>query len=136
MVQSPTQYKEHVPQNDGHPRASRENDGRLKASREDNSHPRASREDNDHPRAYLKTTPARGSLGCPRAWIKGEHENKKKWRKKKYHMHLQPRSTNIQRNPPVDQILGDISKGDTTRSCIANFCEHYSFVSSIEPFRV
>jgi hypothetical protein len=35
-----------------------------------------------------------------------------------------------------DQILGDISKGVTTRSSLANFCEHYSFVSSIEPFRV
>jgi hypothetical protein len=36
----------------------------------------------------------------------------------------------------VDQILGDISKGVTTRSRLANFREHYSFVSSIEPFRV
>jgi hypothetical protein len=42
----------------------------------------------------------------------------------------------IQRNHPVDQILGDISKGVTTHSRLANFCEHYSFVSSIEPFRV
>jgi hypothetical protein len=42
----------------------------------------------------------------------------------------------IQRNHPVDQILGDISKGVTTRSRLVNFCEHYSFVSSIEPFRV
>jgi hypothetical protein len=42
----------------------------------------------------------------------------------------------IQRHHPVDQILGDISKGVTTRSRLANFCEHYSFVSSIEPFRV
>jgi hypothetical protein len=42
----------------------------------------------------------------------------------------------IQRNHPVDQILGDISKGVTTRSRLANFCEYYSFVSSIEPFRV
>jgi hypothetical protein len=42
----------------------------------------------------------------------------------------------IQRNHPVDQILGDISKGVTTRSHLAKFCEHYSFVSSIEPFRV
>jgi hypothetical protein len=33
-------------------------------------------------------------------------------------------------------ILGDINKGLTTRSRAANFCEHYSFVSSIEPFRV
>jgi hypothetical protein len=31
---------------------------------------------------------------------------------------------------------GDISKGVMTRSRLANFCEHYSFVSSIEPFRV
>jgi hypothetical protein len=42
----------------------------------------------------------------------------------------------IQRHHLVDQILGDISKGVTTRSRLANFCEHYSFVSSIEPFRV
>jgi hypothetical protein len=42
----------------------------------------------------------------------------------------------IQRHHHVDQILGDISKGVTTRSRLANFCEHYSFVSSIEPFRV
>jgi hypothetical protein len=42
----------------------------------------------------------------------------------------------IQRNHLIDQILGDISKGVTTCSRLANFCEHYSFVSSIEPFRV
>jgi hypothetical protein len=42
----------------------------------------------------------------------------------------------IQRNHPMDQILGDIIKGVTTRSRLANFCEHYSFVSSIEPFTV
>jgi hypothetical protein len=42
----------------------------------------------------------------------------------------------IQRNHLVDQILGDISKRVTSRSRLANFCEHYSFVSSIEPFRV
>jgi hypothetical protein len=42
----------------------------------------------------------------------------------------------IQRHHPIDQILGDISKGVTTRSRLANFCEHYSFVSSIESFRV
>jgi hypothetical protein len=32
--------------------------------------------------------------------------------------------------------MGDISKGVTTRSRLANFCEHYLFVCSIEPFRV
>jgi hypothetical protein len=42
----------------------------------------------------------------------------------------------IQRHHPVDHILVDISKGVTTRSRLANFFEHYSFVSSIEPFRV
>jgi hypothetical protein len=44
--------------------------------------------------------------------------------------------TNIQRDHLVDQIIGDISNWVTTRSRIANFCEHYSFVSSIEPSRV
>jgi hypothetical protein len=44
--------------------------------------------------------------------------------------------TNIQRDHLVDQIIGDISKGVTTHSRIANFYEHYSFISSIEPFRV
>jgi hypothetical protein len=36
----------------------------------------------------------------------------------------------------VDNILGDIKKGVTTRSRVANFCQHYSFVSSMEPFKV
>jgi hypothetical protein len=36
--------------------------------------------------------------------------------------------TTLQRNHPVDQILGDISKGVTTRSRLANFCEHCLFV--------
>jgi hypothetical protein len=42
----------------------------------------------------------------------------------------------IQRDHPVNSILGDIHKGVTTRSHVAHFCEHYSFVSSIEPYRV
>jgi hypothetical protein len=37
----------------------------------------------------------------------------------------------IQRDHPVNTILGDIQKGVTTRSRVAHFCEHYSFVSSI-----
>jgi hypothetical protein len=36
----------------------------------------------------------------------------------------------------VNSILGDINKGVTTRSRVAHFCEHYSFVSSMEPYRV
>jgi hypothetical protein len=42
----------------------------------------------------------------------------------------------IQRDHPVNSILGDIHKRVTTRSRVAHFCEHYSFVSSIEPYRV
>jgi hypothetical protein len=42
----------------------------------------------------------------------------------------------IQRDHPVNSILGDIHKGVTTRSRVAHFCEHFSFVSSIEPYRV
>jgi hypothetical protein len=42
----------------------------------------------------------------------------------------------IQRDHPVNSILGDIHKGVTTKSRVAHFCEHYSFVSSIEPYRV
>jgi hypothetical protein len=42
----------------------------------------------------------------------------------------------IQRDHPINSILGDIYKGVTTRSRVAHFCEHYSFVSSIEPYRI
>jgi hypothetical protein len=36
----------------------------------------------------------------------------------------------------MDNILGDIKKGVTTRSRVANFCQHYSFVSSLQTFKV
>jgi hypothetical protein len=65
----------------------------------------------------------------------GAHEERYKEEEGPQSPPTQVRAT-IQMNHPVDQILGDISKGVTTRSCLANFCEHYSFVSSIEPFRV
>jgi hypothetical protein len=42
----------------------------------------------------------------------------------------------IQRDHPMNSILGDIQKGVTTRSRVTHFCEHYSFVSSIEPYKV
>ena len=47
---------------------------------------------------------------------------------------LQP--TNIARDHPLDTIIGDISKGVQTRSRLALFCEHFSFVSSIEPKKI
>jgi hypothetical protein len=42
----------------------------------------------------------------------------------------------VQRDHLVNNILGAIEKGVTTRSCVATFCEHYSFVSSFEPFKL
>jgi hypothetical protein len=42
----------------------------------------------------------------------------------------------MQNDHPVDNILGDIKKGITTRSCVTNFCEYYSFVSSFDLFKV
>ena len=44
---------------------------------------------------------------------------------------LQP--TNIARDHLLDTIIGDISRGVQTRSRLASFCEHFLFVSSIEP---
>ena len=38
------------------------------------------------------------------------------------------------KNHPLNQIFGDIQTGRITR--LANFCEHYSFISSIEPLKV
>jgi transposase InsO family protein len=42
----------------------------------------------------------------------------------------------IQRDHPINNILGAIEKGVTTQSCVTTFCEHYSFISSFEPFEV
>ena len=36
----------------------------------------------------------------------------------------------------MDTIIGDISRGVQTRSTLASFCEHFSFVSSIEPKKI
>jgi hypothetical protein len=42
----------------------------------------------------------------------------------------------IQRDHPINSILCDIQKRVTTRSRVAHFCEHYSFVYSIESYRI
>ena len=42
----------------------------------------------------------------------------------------------IQRDHPVDNILGSIQREVTTHSRLATFYEHYSFVSSLEPLKV
>ena len=45
-------------------------------------------------------------------------------------------STNIARNHLLDTIIGDISRGEQTRSRLASFYEHFSFVSSIEQKKI
>jgi hypothetical protein len=47
---------------------------------------------------------------------------------------LQP--TKIARGHPLDSIIGDISRGVQTRSRLASFYEHFSFVSSMEPKKI
>jgi hypothetical protein len=47
---------------------------------------------------------------------------------------LQP--TNVVKDHPLDTIIGDISRGMQTRSRLTSFCEHFSFVSSIEPKKI
>jgi hypothetical protein len=42
----------------------------------------------------------------------------------------------VAKDHPIDQIMGEISKGVQTRSRVASFCQHYSFVSFHEPKRV
>jgi hypothetical protein len=42
----------------------------------------------------------------------------------------------VAKDHPIDQIMGDINKGVQTRSRVASFCQHYSFVSFHEPKRV
>jgi hypothetical protein len=47
---------------------------------------------------------------------------------------LQP--TNVARDHPLDSIIGHISRGVQTRSRLASFYEHFSFVSSIKPKKI
>ena len=47
---------------------------------------------------------------------------------------LQP--TSIARDHPLDQVIGSIQSGVQTKSRLASFCEHYSFVSFEEPKRI
>ena len=42
----------------------------------------------------------------------------------------------IQWDHPVDNILGSLRKGVTTHLHLANFCQYYSFIFSLEPLKV
>jgi hypothetical protein len=57
----------------------------------------------------------------------------------------QPRSSNqvqvlqpqhVVRDHPIDSVIDDIRSGVQTRSRLAMFCEHASFVSTIEPKKI
>jgi hypothetical protein len=42
----------------------------------------------------------------------------------------------LQRDHPIDNILGTIKRGVTTHSRLTIFCEFYTFVSTLEPLKV
>jgi len=44
-----------------------------------------------------------------------------------------PKESRIPRDLFVDNIIGQIKKGVSTRRSMANYCNHTSFVSKIEP---
>ena len=44
--------------------------------------------------------------------------------------------TNVARDHPLDKIIGGIQSGVQTRSRLASFYEHFSFVSFIEPKKI
>src|SRR4051812_20889279 len=64
----------------------------------------------------------------PRRIQPSEEELEKKRQKAALRLQMLQHST--------DNILGSISKEVTTRKRLANFCEHHSFVSCIEPLKV
>jgi hypothetical protein len=43
---------------------------------------------------------------------------------------------NVQRDHPVNNILGDVKRGVTIWSRVRNFCEQYSFIAYFEPFKI
>jgi hypothetical protein len=47
---------------------------------------------------------------------------------------LQPQ--HVARDHPIDSVIGDIRSGVQTRSRLTMFCEHASFVSTIEPKKI
>jgi hypothetical protein len=47
---------------------------------------------------------------------------------------LQP--TNVARDHPLGSIIDDILRGVQIRSRLASFCEHFSFVSFLEPKKI
>jgi hypothetical protein len=44
--------------------------------------------------------------------------------------------SNVARDHPLDSIISDILRGVQKRSRLASFCEHFPFMSFIEPKKV
>jgi len=44
-----------------------------------------------------------------------------------------PREWRVPRNLLLDNIIGQVHKGVTTRRSVNHFCEHMAFVSQVEP---
>ena len=95
--------------------------------------------DQAHPSSSTQVEPSTSTQDQDQA-----HDNSNKFLDDNEVEDIQPQSQvphsrvhqSVQRDYFVDNILGDIQKGVTTHSRIANFCEYYSFVSSLEPLKV
>ena len=71
------------------------------------------------------------------AMIKGEMPMIKMRKMNKFQdRHTQESTKQFNEITPSTPFLVTFTRGVTTRSRVAHFCEHYSFVSSIEPYRV
>jgi len=45
----------------------------------------------------------------------------------------QPREWRVTRNLSLDNVIGQVQKGVSTRRSLNHFCEHMAFVSQVEP---
>jgi hypothetical protein len=72
------------------------------------------------------------------ALIKGVRMSKRRRMSKRFRLkdHLTQKSIKQSNETTPSTTLLVIYKGVTTRSRIAHFCEHYSFVPPVQPYRI